>query len=113
MAHLIPLASSGFPVDVTADATLWRPLGVVKFAVHSTAVPALLKPDQGGSGARIQVVESLAQVEAIFAADPSLSLPDNLFLLQEDLYAGSRSGQCLTSDWCTSSSVNGICSFLF
>jgi hypothetical protein len=25
------------------------------------------------------VVESLAQVEAIFAADPSSSLPDNLF----------------------------------
>jgi glutathione synthase/RimK-type ligase-like ATP-grasp enzyme len=47
--------------------------------------PALLKPDQGGSGARIQVVESLAQVEAIFENDPSVWLPDNLFLLQEFL----------------------------
>ena len=47
--------------------------------------PALLKPDQGGSGARIQVVDSLAQVEAIFAADPNVWLPDNLFLLQEYL----------------------------
>jgi glutathione synthase/RimK-type ligase-like ATP-grasp enzyme len=45
--------------------------------------PALLKPDQGGSGARIQVVESLEQVQAIFARDPSVWLPDNLFLLQE------------------------------
>jgi glutathione synthase/RimK-type ligase-like ATP-grasp enzyme len=31
------------------------------------------------------VVESLAQVEAIFAADPDVWLPDNLFLLQEYL----------------------------
>ena len=47
--------------------------------------PAILKPDQGGSGARIHVVESLAEVESIFAADPSIWLPDNLFLLQEYL----------------------------
>jgi glutathione synthase/RimK-type ligase-like ATP-grasp enzyme len=47
--------------------------------------PAVLKPDQGGSGARIHVVESLTQVEAIFAADPSIWQPDNLFLLQEYL----------------------------
>lgn len=47
--------------------------------------PALLKPDQGGSGARIQVVDSLAQVEAIFRGNPSVWLPDNLFLLQEYL----------------------------
>src|SRR4051812_47486534 len=47
--------------------------------------PALLKPDQGGSGARIQVVESLAQIDAIFTADPAVWLPDNLFLLQEYL----------------------------
>ena len=47
--------------------------------------PALLKPDQGGSGARIHVVESLAQLESIFDADPTIWLPDNLFLLQEYL----------------------------
>ena len=47
--------------------------------------PALLKPDQGGSGARIQVVNSLDEVEALFARDPAVWLPDNLFLLQEYL----------------------------
>jgi hypothetical protein len=47
--------------------------------------PALLKPDQGGSGARIHVVASVEEVDRILAADPSLWLPDNLFLLQEYL----------------------------
>jgi glutathione synthase/RimK-type ligase-like ATP-grasp enzyme len=47
--------------------------------------PAILKPDQGGSGARIHVVESLTHVESILAADPGLWLPENLLLLQEYL----------------------------
>jgi glutathione synthase/RimK-type ligase-like ATP-grasp enzyme len=47
--------------------------------------PAVLKPDQGGSGARIHVVESLAHVQRILAADPGTWLPDNLLLLQEYL----------------------------
>ena len=47
--------------------------------------PAILKPDQGGSGARIHVVESLTHVESILDGDPSVWLPDNLFLLQEYL----------------------------
>jgi glutathione synthase/RimK-type ligase-like ATP-grasp enzyme len=47
--------------------------------------PAVLKPDQGGSGARIQVVDSIAQMEEIFRRDPANWLPDNLFLLQEYL----------------------------
>jgi len=47
--------------------------------------PAILKPDQGGSGARIHVVGSLAEIESIFKADPAIWLPDNLFLLQEYL----------------------------
>jgi glutathione synthase/RimK-type ligase-like ATP-grasp enzyme len=54
--------------------------------------PAMLKPDQGGSGARIQVVDSLAQVESIFAADPSIWSPDNLFLLQEYLPHDTEQG---------------------
>jgi glutathione synthase/RimK-type ligase-like ATP-grasp enzyme len=80
----------------SAQATLLRTLGidcpysitfndVSALAARSGDIrwPALLKPDQGGSGARIEVVESLSQVEAIFARDPSVWLPDNLFLLQE------------------------------
>jgi len=47
--------------------------------------PGVLKPDQGGSGARIQVVGSLTEIEQIFARDPAIWLPDNLFLLQEYL----------------------------
>ena len=59
---------------------------------HQIRWPAILKPDQGGSGARIHVVESLAEVESIFAADPSIWLPDNLFLLQEYLPHDSEQG---------------------
>jgi hypothetical protein len=82
----------------SAQATLLRTLGIdtpqsitfndvraLRRYADTVRWPALLKPDQGGSGARIQVVESLAQVEAIFAADPAVWLPDNLFLLQEYL----------------------------
>jgi glutathione synthase/RimK-type ligase-like ATP-grasp enzyme len=81
----------------SAQATLLRTLGVdgpksitfndvTALRRYETEIewPALLKPDQGGSGARIQVVESLARVEEIFR-DASMWLPDNLFLLQEYL----------------------------
>src|SRR6185436_13370442 len=80
----------------SAQATLLRTLGIdcprsITFndpqALHAYASdirwPALLKPDQGGSGARIQVVDSIAEVEAIFSRDPGIWLPDNLFVLQE------------------------------
>jgi glutathione synthase/RimK-type ligase-like ATP-grasp enzyme len=82
----------------SAQATLLRTMGIdtpmsITFNDigaldgHRNAVgwPALLKPDQGGSGARIRVVESLEEVAAVFVADPSCWLPDNLFLLQEYL----------------------------
>jgi len=82
----------------SAQATLLRTLGIdtprsitfneisaLRRYADTVTWPALLKPDQGGSGARIQVVESMAEVEAIFAADPDVWLPDNLFLLQEFL----------------------------
>ena len=82
----------------SAQATLLRTLGIdcprsitfndvraLRAYAGDIEWPALLKPDQGGSGARIQVVESLAEVEAIFERDPGVWLPDNLFLLQEYL----------------------------
>jgi glutathione synthase/RimK-type ligase-like ATP-grasp enzyme len=82
----------------SAQATLLRTLGIdcprsITFndvralRAHASDVrwPALLKPDQGGSGARIQVVESMEAVESIFRRDPHVWLPDNLFLLQEYL----------------------------
>jgi glutathione synthase/RimK-type ligase-like ATP-grasp enzyme len=80
----------------SAQATLLRTLGIdcprsITFndvrALHAYSGelrwPGLLKPDQGGSGARIQLVESLAHLEARFTSDPTVWLPDNLFLLQE------------------------------
>jgi glutathione synthase/RimK-type ligase-like ATP-grasp enzyme len=82
----------------SVQATLLRTIGIdtprsitfndpaaLRAHAHQVAWPAVLKPDQGGSGARIQVVESLAQVEEIFRRDPQVWLPDNLFLLQEYL----------------------------
>jgi glutathione synthase/RimK-type ligase-like ATP-grasp enzyme len=53
--------------------------------VSDVGWPALLKPDQGGSGARIHVVHAFEEIEAIFRTDPGVWLPDNLFLLQEYL----------------------------
>lgn len=82
----------------SAQATLLRTLGIdcprsitfndvraLRAYAGDIEWPALLKPDQGGSGARIQVVDSLAEVEALFEHDPGVWLPDNLFLLQEYL----------------------------
>lgn len=82
----------------SAQATLLRTLGIdtprsitfndvgaLRTHMHDIRWPALLKPDQGGSGARIHVVESFAQVESIFETDPTVWLPDNVFLLQEYL----------------------------
>ena len=67
-------------------------VGAVRAYADRIRWPAILKPDQGGSGARIHVVESLAHVESILAADPSLWLPDNLFLLQEYLPHDTEQG---------------------
>jgi glutathione synthase/RimK-type ligase-like ATP-grasp enzyme len=89
----------------SAQATLLRTLGIdtpwsitfndvgaLRAYTDQIRWPAILKPDQGGSGARIQVVESLAQVESIFAADPTTWFPDNLFLLQEYLLHDPEQG---------------------
>ena len=80
----------------TAQAALLRQLGVpaprvwtfndveaLRSRAHEIAFPVLLKPEQGGSGARIMMVESLAQLEGFLRQNPQHWLPDNLLLLQE------------------------------
>jgi glutathione synthase/RimK-type ligase-like ATP-grasp enzyme len=82
----------------SAQATLLRTLGIdgprsvtfndvgaLRAVANDLEWPALLKPDQGGSGARIHVVDSVAHLESLLAADPTLWEPDQLLLLQEYL----------------------------
>jgi len=45
--------------------------------------PALLKPEQGGSGARMFLLQSPDELRRLLRDQPSLWLPDNLLLLQE------------------------------
>jgi hypothetical protein len=45
--------------------------------------PALLKPEQGGSGARMYLLNSAAELERLLLERPELWFPDNLLLLQE------------------------------
>jgi len=80
----------------TAQAALLRSLSVptpriwsfndieaIRARAAEIAFPALLKPEQGGSGARMMQVESFAHLEALLAQRPEHWLPDNLLLLQE------------------------------
>ena len=80
----------------TAQAALLRQLGVpaprvwtfndieaLRSRAHEIAFPVLLKPEQGGSGARIMLVESYAHLESFLSQNPDHWLPDNLLLLQE------------------------------
>ncbi|HYL77790.1 MAG TPA: hypothetical protein VEU96_26480 [Bryobacteraceae bacterium] len=45
--------------------------------------PALLKPEQGGSGARMYLLHSAEELVRLLRDQPDLWLPDNLLLLQE------------------------------
>ena len=86
-----------FELSKTAQGALLRTLGIdhpkaltfnsleaLRSRAGEIAWPALLKPEQGGSGARISVVDSFADVEKAFA-DDAIWEPDHLFLLQEYL----------------------------
>lgn len=79
----------------SAQAALMRRLGVihprtlafndVEAAIErwSDGWPVLLKPEQGGSGARMFLLQSPDELRRLLRDQPSLWLPDNLLLLQE------------------------------
>ncbi len=50
---------------------------------HGVGWPALIKPEQGGSGARIHKVSSIDEVREVIAREPTIWEPDGLLLLQE------------------------------
>ena len=62
---------------------LKRELGYFKF-------PCILKPNQGGSGARMYLIQSFAEIVALLTEEPELWLPDNLLILQEYLQQGNE-----------------------
>jgi len=89
----------------TAQAALLRRLGVptprtwtfndpraLRTRAREISFPVLLKPEQGGSGARIMLVQSFAELDAFLAQHPEHWLPDNLLLLQEYVETDAEKG---------------------
>lgn len=88
----------------TAQAALLRKLGIphpqtlafndVEAALEqwTGGWPALLKPEQGGSGARMFQLHTADELRRLLRDQPELWLPDNLLLLQECFPADGRQG---------------------
>lgn len=71
-------------IDVpTPRVWTFNDLEAIRARAQELPFPVLLKPEQGGSGARIVLVESFAHLEALLTQHPEHWLPDNLLLLQE------------------------------
>jgi glutathione synthase/RimK-type ligase-like ATP-grasp enzyme len=89
--------SRAFALELSksAQAALMRQLGIdhprtVTFNDPEAALdlwdagwPALLKPEQGGSGARMYLLSSPGELRKLLRDQPELWLPDHLLLLQE------------------------------
>lgn len=84
----------GLELSKAAQGSLSKSLGIdhpktlafndVEAAIAQwTLWPALLKPEQGGSGARMFLVNSPDELRSLLADQPNLWFPDNLLLLQE------------------------------
>ena len=89
----------------TAQAALLSKLGVpsprtwtfnhldaIRARASEIPFPVLLKPEQGGSGARIALMQNLRELEQLLENSPDYWLPDNLLLLQEYLDTDAAKG---------------------
>jgi glutathione synthase/RimK-type ligase-like ATP-grasp enzyme len=71
-------------LGVTGPRSLtFNSLTALRARAHEVGFPALVKPDQGGSGARIFRAESIDDVERLLEQREDIWFPDNLLLLQE------------------------------
>ncbi len=71
-------------LGVTGPRSLtFNSLAAVRDRANEVGFPALVKPDQGGSGARIFRADSLEDVERLLEQRDDIWFPDNLLLLQE------------------------------
>jgi glutathione synthase/RimK-type ligase-like ATP-grasp enzyme len=76
------LASLGIP---TPRCLVFNDLESLRGQLDGWKWPSLLKPEQGGSGARMYWLDSFDQLEALLEPRPELWLPDHLLLIQEYL----------------------------
>ena len=88
----------------SAQAAMLRQLGIahprsLAFNDVDTALahwqggwPALVKPEQGGSGARMFLLQSAEELPRLLDAQPGLWAPDNLLLLQEYFPTNPKKG---------------------
>lgn len=89
-------AAFSLELSKTAQAALLRELGVpapriwtfnsieaLRRRAREIPFPVLLKPEQGGSGARIVMVQAFEELERLLARQPEHWVPDHLLLLQE------------------------------
>jgi glutathione synthase/RimK-type ligase-like ATP-grasp enzyme len=98
--------SRAFALELSksAQAALMRKLGIphprtLAFADVDAALaqwgdrwPALVKPEQGGSGARMFLLNAAGELVRLLRDQPDLWLPDNLLLLQEYIPADASQG---------------------
>jgi len=97
-------AAFSLELSKSAQAALMHRLGIlhprtlafndVEFALSRWGDhwPALLKPEQGGSGARMFLLKSPDELMRLLAESPQLWLPDNLLMLQEYFETDSSRG---------------------
>lgn len=76
------LTSLGVP---TPRCLVFNDLEALRAQLHGWSWPSLLKPEQGGSGARMYWIDAFDQLQELLEPRPELWLPDNLLLLQEYL----------------------------
>jgi glutathione synthase/RimK-type ligase-like ATP-grasp enzyme len=71
-------------LDVTGPRSLtFNTLQALRARADEVGFPALIKPEQGGSGARIFRADSIDDVERLLEQREDIWFPDNLLLLQE------------------------------